>query len=62
MTYFKDISNILAEKYPNRNVYVISDQHFDHKNIIGLMKLHILMELMDGLNQIIQQVLMQLVV
>ena len=38
MTYFKDISNILAEKYPNRNVYVISDQHFDHKNIIGLMR------------------------
>lgn len=38
MSYFKDISNELAKKYPNRNVYVISDEHFDHRNIIGLTR------------------------
>ena len=35
MSYFKDISQSLARKYPDRKVYVISDQHFDHKNIIN---------------------------
>ncbi len=35
MGYFKDISSTLARKYPDRKVFVISDQHFDHKNIIG---------------------------
>lgn len=38
MSYFKDISNMLSNKYPNRNVYVISDHHFDHKNIINLTR------------------------
>lgn len=38
MTYFKDISHVLAKKYPNKNVYVISDHHFDHKNIIGMTR------------------------
>ena len=35
MSFFKDISNTLARKYPDRKVFVISDQHFDHKNIIN---------------------------
>ena len=35
MEYFKDISDSLARKYPNRKVFVISDEHFDHKNIIN---------------------------
>jgi len=34
MGYFKDISDSLSRKYPDRKVYVISDQHFDHRNII----------------------------
>ena len=34
MGYFKDISDSLARKYPDKKVYVISDHHFDHKNII----------------------------
>ena len=34
MGYFKDITDILSKKYPNRKVFVISDQHFDHRNII----------------------------
>ena len=34
MEFFKDISDLLAKKYPDRKVYVISDHHFDHKNII----------------------------
>lgn len=34
MEYFKEISNYLSRKYPDRKVYVISDQHFNHKNII----------------------------
>ena len=36
MGFFKDISESLAKKYPDRKVYVISDQHFDHKNIISM--------------------------
>lgn len=35
MEFFKDISDSLAKKYPDRKVYVISDHHFDHKNIIN---------------------------
>ena len=35
MSYFKDISGALARKYPDRKVFVISDHHFDHKNIIN---------------------------
>jgi len=38
MGYFKDISDTLAKKYPDRKVFVISDQHFDHKNIINLTR------------------------
>lgn len=38
MGYFKDISEMLAKKYPDRKVYVISDQHFDHKNIISMTR------------------------
>ncbi len=35
MEFFKDISDSLALKYPDRKVFVISDQHFDHKNILN---------------------------
>ena len=38
MSFFKDISNYLSKKYPNRNVYVISDHHINHKNIIELTR------------------------
>ncbi len=38
MGFFKDISESLAKKYPDRKVYVISDQHFDHKNIISMTR------------------------
>lgn len=38
MGYFKDISDVLAKKYPDRKVFVISDEHFDHKNIIGITR------------------------
>ena len=38
MGYFKDISDALAKKYPDRKVFVISDEHFDHKNIIGITR------------------------
>lgn len=38
MGYFKDISEMLAKKYPDRRVFVISDHHFYHKNIIGLTR------------------------
>ncbi len=32
---FIDIYQMLCEKYPNRNIYVISDHHFYHNNIIN---------------------------
>ena len=38
MGYFKDISEMLAKKYPDRKVFVISDEHFDHKNIINITR------------------------
>lgn len=38
MGYFKDVSEMLAKKYPDRKVFVISDEHFDHKNIIGITR------------------------
>ena len=38
MTFFKDISETLSKKYPDRNVYVISDHHFDHNGIITLTR------------------------
>ena len=31
----KDIYQMLCSKYPNRNIYVIGDQHFFHSNIIN---------------------------
>ena len=33
-SYYKDIYDMLCEKYPNRKIYVISDEHFYHSNII----------------------------
>lgn len=33
-SYFKDIYNYLSSLYPNHKVYVISDHHFYHKNIL----------------------------
>ena len=38
MSFFKDISEDLAKKYPSRKVYVISDHHFYHKNIINFTR------------------------
>ena len=35
MGFFKDISQLLARKYPGKRVFIISDEHFDHKNIIS---------------------------
>ena len=35
MTFCKDIYNTLSRKYPNRNIYLISDQHFYHQNILS---------------------------
>lgn len=35
MQYCKDIYNYLCDKHPNKNIYVISDQHFYHANIIN---------------------------
>lgn len=32
---FMNIYQMLCEKYPNRNIYVISDHHFYHNNIIN---------------------------
>ena len=34
MEFFKDISASLSKKYPDKRVYVISDEHFDHNNIV----------------------------
>lgn len=34
MSYFKDIYGYLTDKYPDRKVYVISDEHFGHERII----------------------------
>lgn len=33
-SYFKDVYSYLTSLYPESKVYVVSDQHFDHKNII----------------------------
>lgn len=33
-TFTQDIYNMLCQKYPNQNIYVIGDQHFFHNNII----------------------------
>ncbi len=34
MSYFKDIYGYLTDIYPDRKVYVISDEHFGHEKII----------------------------
>ena len=33
-SFTQDIYQMLCRKYPNRNIYLISDQHFFHNNII----------------------------
>lgn len=33
-SYYKDIYGLLCKRYPNRKIYVISDHHFYHVNII----------------------------
>ena len=38
ISYFKDIYNYLSNKYPGKKVYVISDQHFYHGNIINYIR------------------------
>ena len=38
MQYCKNIYSYLSKKYPNRNIYVISDQHFYHSNIIDYIR------------------------
>ena len=49
--FFKDISNTLARKYPDRKVFVISDQHFDHKNIINHTRADLFGSKEDSLNE-----------
>lgn len=34
VSYFKDIYETLSQKHPNKKIYVISDHHFFHENII----------------------------
>ena len=51
MSFFKDISNTLARKYPDRKVFVISDQHFDHKNIINHTRADLFGSKEDSLNE-----------
>lgn len=34
VSYFKDIYENLSQKHPNKKIYVISDHHFFHSNII----------------------------
>ena len=34
MAFCKDIYNMLSRKYPNHKIYLISDEHFFHQNII----------------------------
>lgn len=38
ISYYKDIYNVLCKKYPNRKIYVISDHHFYHSNIISYQR------------------------
>ena len=51
MGYFKDISEMLAKKYPDRKVFVISDEHFDHKNIIGITRSELFGDDEDSVNK-----------
>lgn len=34
ISFYKDIYGMLSRKYPNRKIYIISDHHFFHSNII----------------------------
>lgn len=34
ISFYKDIYNLLSKKHPNRKIYIISDHHFFHSNII----------------------------
>ncbi len=34
VSYYKDIFNFLCRKHPNKKIYIISDHHFYHMNII----------------------------
>lgn len=34
ISYYKDIYNLLSKRHPNKKIYVISDHHFYHNNII----------------------------
>ncbi len=34
ISFYKDIYELLSKKYPNKKIYVISDQHFYHSKII----------------------------
>lgn len=34
-SFCKDIYNMLSSKYPNRNIFIIGDEHFYHYNIIN---------------------------
>ena len=34
VSFYKDIYTLLSKKHPNRKIYVISDHHFFHSNII----------------------------
>ena len=34
VSYANDIYQMLCQKHPNRNIYIIGDQHFFHNNII----------------------------
>lgn len=35
MTFCQDIYRTLCERHPNSNIYIISDQHFYHRNILN---------------------------
>ncbi len=33
-SYYKDIYELLCKRHPNSNIFIISDHHFYHSNII----------------------------
>lgn len=49
----KDITNQLCEKYPNRRIFVISDQHFFHSNIIEFSRPNFANDGVDYMNSYI---------
>ncbi len=38
ISYFKDIYEMLSRKHPNSKIYIISDHHFFHKNILAYQR------------------------